>query len=45
MNIHLAEAEWCEDAKYQWLHYNIGSNSTFCHLCMTVADYFLRHIG
>ena len=29
-------AEWCE--KYPWLHYNIESDSAFCHLCMT-ADY------
>ena len=26
-------AEWCE--KYPWLHYNIESDSAFCHLCMT----------
>ena len=25
-------AEWCEH--YPWLHYNIKSDSAFCHLCM-----------
>lgn len=30
-------AEWCEDAKYPWLHYDVGSDSAFCHLCMTAA--------
>ena len=31
------KAEWCEDGKYPWLHYNIASDSAFCHLCMTAV--------
>ena len=30
------KAEWCEDGKYPWLHYD-DSDSAFCHLCMTAA--------
>ena len=30
-------ADWCEDAKYSWLRYNVGSDSAFCHLCVTAA--------
>ena len=30
-------AEWCEDDRYPWLHYDISSDSAFCHLCMTAA--------
>ena len=26
-------AEWCE--KYDWLHYDRGSDAAFCHLCLT----------
>ena len=36
----LFRAEWCGGAKddhYPWLHYDIGTNSAFCHLCMTAA--------
>ena len=29
--------EWCEDDHYPWLHYDIGTDSAFCHLCMTAA--------
>ena len=31
------KAEWCEDDKYPWLHYDIDSDSAFCHLCMTAV--------
>ena len=30
-------AEWCEDDRYPWLHYDVGSDSAFCHLCMIAA--------
>ena len=33
----LFQAEWCEDDHYPWLHYNVSSDSAFCHLCMTAA--------
>ena len=26
-------AQWCED--FEWLHYDIESDSAFCHLCQT----------
>ena len=26
-------AEWCKD--FKWLHYNVESDSAFCHLCQT----------
>jgi len=29
--------EWCSDGNYPWLHYNVSSDSAFCHLCMTAA--------
>ena len=33
----LFRAEWCEDDHYPWLHYDVSSDSAFCHLCMTAA--------
>ena len=33
----LLQAEWCEDDHYPWLHYDVSSDSAFCHLCMTAA--------
>ena len=33
----LFQAEWCEDDHYPWLHYDVSSDSAFCHLCMTAA--------
>jgi len=27
------KACWCED--FQWLHYDVKSDSAFCHLCLT----------
>ena len=29
--------EWCEDVHYPWLHYNVGTDLAFCHLCVTAA--------
>ena len=29
-------AEWCD--KYKWLHYEVSSDSAFCHVCM-VAEF------
>ena len=28
-------AEWCE--KFDWLHYDVESDSAFCHLCETAV--------
>ena len=31
-------AEWCMWGRpYVWLHYDVSSDSAFCHLCMTAA--------
>jgi len=27
------KARWCAD--FQWLHYDVKSDSAFCHLCLT----------
>ena len=29
--------EWCSDANYPWLHYDVSSDSPFCYLCMSAA--------
>ena len=29
----LFRAEWCE--KFEWLHYDVASDSVFCYLCKT----------
>ena len=29
--------EWCSDANYPWLHYDVSSDSAFCYLCMTAV--------
>ena len=28
-------AEWCE--RFDWLHYDVKSDSVFCHLCKTAV--------
>ena len=33
----LFRAEWCSDAIYPWLHYDVSSDSAFCYLCMTAV--------
>jgi len=35
--VRLFRAEWCSDANYPWLHYDVSSDSAFCYLCMIAA--------